>query len=252
MKKYYKYRYLILFTVIFLVLVIMYLILNIQENTYVSNINKEASIKTLAEAVSQDDYVVQNKKEDTEEYNIEIYYPLSKYDKLNNSVNKYIEQYLNVLNEEVEEKKKNNVNQDIQYMLDINFNYYTYLNYISFVFYATVFNGGAHPNTYIHTIVYDKNNDNIIDIDTLIKKDKNVLDNMSKISYDELYDNERIKGMGTYEMLEYGTKATKENFENFVLTADGVMIFFEKYQVAPYVSGEFTVTIPYDKLNLKF
>ena len=50
-------------------------------------------------------------------------------------------------------------------------------------------------------------------------------------------------------MLESGTDAKLENFDNFNLTEDGIAFNFDQYQLAPYAAGEFHVIMPYQKLN---
>ena len=123
---------------------------------------------------------------------------------------------------------------------------YEYSNYLSFIFRIEDFTGGAHPNHRIKTIVYNKETNELENIDNLIKKNKNFLNTISTISRDELKTNSRITNLS---MLYEGTKPTQENFSNFVYSKYGLIFFFAQYQVAPYSQGEFNVTIPYSKLN---
>lgn len=51
-------------------------------------------------------------------------------------------------------------------------------------------------------------------------------------------------------MIEDGTKPINNNFKNFAFSEDGLIIFFEQYQVAPYSFGNFEVIIPYSKLSM--
>lgn len=51
-------------------------------------------------------------------------------------------------------------------------------------------------------------------------------------------------------MLLDGTKPTKENFSKFALTKDGLKVYFDYYQIAPYYYGNSELTIPYKGLNL--
>ena len=84
-------------------------------------------------------------------------------------------------------------------------------------------------------------------IDYLIEKNPNILEKFSKGSRNKLLYNKNI--IDTNIMLE-GTKPTKENFSNFVLSNDGIILFFKYYQVAPYSQGEFKVTIPYNSIYI--
>ena len=51
-------------------------------------------------------------------------------------------------------------------------------------------------------------------------------------------------------MLKDGLKPNDENFDKFVFSNDGLIIFFERYSIAPYFAGEFSILVPYDSINL--
>lgn len=55
-------------------------------------------------------------------------------------------------------------------------------------------------------------------------------------------------------MLYEGTKPIKENFNNFIFSKNGLIIYFPQYQIAPYSQGEFNVIVPYNLLfkNMTF
>lgn len=135
-----------------------------------------------------------------------------------------------------------------KFSLSINFNSYEYDNYQSFLISYLCYYGGAHPNSEAVTINYNKKDGNFVDIDTLVSKDKEVLNTFSKYSYDSLKDK---KDMSENEdMLITGTKPKKENFQKFVFSNEGLILFFTNYSVAPYYLGDFEVVIPYDKINI--
>jgi hypothetical protein len=50
-------------------------------------------------------------------------------------------------------------------------------------------------------------------------------------------------------MISEGTKPEANNFRNWNLEEDGILITFEEYQVAPYVYGAQEVEIPYSVLK---
>ncbi len=56
-------------------------------------------------------------------------------------------------------------------------------------------------------------------------------------------------GQDDVEMIEAGTKPTNENFKNFVFNDDMVLLYFEKYQVAPGVAGEQKVFVPRESIK---
>ena len=50
------------------------------------------------------------------------------------------------------------------------------------------------------------------------------------------------------DMLRSGTAPEAENFSSFALTPEGIRIFFQPYQVAPWAAGSQVVDIPLDAL----
>ncbi len=206
------------------------LIINIIFFTHIININADKS-KT-----NNNEYKI---SEIRKNYKIQIYYPITEYKKLNNTITKQITSYLKEFKNNI---KLSNIPINQYYHLIILYEKYEYKNYISFVFRIEDFTGGAHPNHRIYTIVYDTKENKIINIDDLINKNKNTLEILSKFSRNELKGNKKITD---FSMLYEGTKKEKENFTNFVFSKEGLIIFFPQYQVAPYSQGEFNVIIPY-------
>lgn len=249
MKRRVHYVYIIFFALLFLVLT--YYAGNSNQNDVVQvSVNiKSGEMKELTAAINQDDYIIQTKEKSDEYSDILIYYPLTKYDKVNNEINNFINSSIEEFKTQVDPKIFEQTKAKM--FLDINFNVYTYLDYVSYVFHTNVFTGGAHPNTYIRTINYDKKSEKIITIDDLIKLNRNLIYKLSEYSYNDLLKNKAIMDIGAYDMLKEGTLPKKENFKNFAFTSNGILIFFEKYQVAPYVAGEFTVSAPYQNIGLK-
>lgn len=175
-------------------------------------------------------------------YELKIDKPITGYESLNNIIDDKINYYVNDFKEGISSScYVNNC-----YSLIISYDEYVYENYLSYVFFIESFIGGAHPNHDIFTIVYDIYSDKVIDIDYLISLDSDILDKFSIYSRDKLiYD----KGIISFSMMMEGTSPKKENFSRFVFSSDGVLIYFPRYQVAPYSSGEFVVSIPYSIIN---
>jgi len=198
---------------------------------------------SLISIVNSEDYVLQRVNEKYKNSNIEVYYPVTKYDLLNKEVKKIIDSRI--------DKFKQDVKDEIEYSLFINFDMYRYKNYYGFLFHVLVDFAGAHPNTNLFTVNYNSKDNKVINIDTLINSNNNIINLMSKYSYNILLQDEKIKEIKMPHMLKDGTVASKTNYDNFVFGREGLIVFFEKYQVAPYAYGEFSVNIPYVELNLK-
>lgn len=169
---------------------------------------------------------------------LRITYPRSNFKVLNNEVIKYIntniEEFMNYSQESV---------QNFPYSLYIYYDEYETNNYISYVFYNSMFTGGAHPNNTIYTINYDKNTNKIVNINDLVSDNPNILNTFSYQSRIQLGSKKEFQDPNIKEMLIEGTKPVKENFKNFAFTKDGIILYFEQYQVAPYYMGAFKILI---------
>ena len=185
--------------------------------------------------------------ESTKKYDIKAYYPETKYSNLNNEIKDKINWYIKYFRNEIDGIQEI---ENVKYKLEITFSSYEYDKYISYVFEIFEDYGGAHPNTSIWTISYDIKRGKVITIESLLNKNDKLLNYLSEYSFENLKSNEEIKENYVEEMLISGTKPVKDNFEKFAFDKDGLKIFFPRYSVAPYSSGTFVVSVPYDKLNL--
>ena len=175
-----------------------------------------------------------NNKEDTD---IKVKYPIYEYYKLNKVITENINYYLKD-------------NTDNYYFLYIDYKDYEYKEYISIVLYISYFTGGAHPNYEIKTINYNKSTNKFIDIDDLINRDKDILNKLSIYSREYFSNNDMFNDKVVFDMMIDGTKSIKDNYKYFNITSDGLIIYFNRYQIAPYYYGDYSITISYNYLNL--
>lgn len=221
--------------------VIIFLCAFIMLTYFVTNYDELNVKETFSE--NNSNYTMKNLKEGSDKYHIDIYYPQTNYDVLNikikADIQNIVSDFKNLLNEE----------HDKEYVLEISFDYYEYENYISFAFNVFTQTGGAHPNTRTFTVNYDIRNNKIIDIVELTKMYPNILKVFSKISYESLKDNDKILEYGNEEMFNKGIEEKIENFRNFVFDKNNIILFYNPYDVAPYVAGSFIVKIPYENLE---
>lgn len=185
-----------------------------------------------------------SKKNNQIEINIE--YKLTKYPILNKEIEKTIDYHKRIFYNSID----NNTINNITYTLYITYKEYNYNNYISYIFYIETFLGGPHPNHQITTLNYNITNNKLININTLIQNNPAILNTLSNLSRDKLDKIEVFNDYNLKDMMIEGTKPTKNNFKNFIFTNNGLMIIFERYQIAPYYLGEYNITIPYNNLNL--
>lgn len=175
---------------------------------------------------------------------IDIKYPTYNNKKLNKKIDKVISSYTNT----IEDYPK--YTNDNLYTLFIEYKEYKYKNYISIVFNIEYYLGGAHPNHNIETIIYNTKDHNFITINNLISDNKNIISNLSKISRRELEKNKIFQDKTLKAMMLDGTTPNKKNFTKLIFSNKGLILYFERYQIAPYYLGEYNITIPYNNLNI--
>ena len=177
---------------------------------------------------------------------IRVTYPRSEYLTLNQEIKKYIDSIL----QEFLAYGEATAQPGFPYTLDSYYEKYRNDNYLCYVFFTSMYTGGAHPNNTIHTITYDIQSKQIVTIHNLISKNPNLLEILSKESRLILKKYPNFQSCSIVDMLMEGTEANTDNFKNFVFSKEGIIIFFEQYQIAPYSEGNFRIVVPYDKLNL--
>lgn len=104
--------------------------------------------------------------------------------------------------------------------------------------------GMAHPYHYHRVINYDLTKGEEISLSELFSPGDEYLKVLSEYSRETL-----LRRLQNKNMVMQGTVPTFDNFKNWNLRANGILITFEEYQVAPYVNGAQTVLIPYSILQ---
>lgn len=104
--------------------------------------------------------------------------------------------------------------------------------------------GGAHPNTFGESKLLYLAEDGVeeFDIYQLFEADSNWLAELGQYVQAELTE------QGASWPGEEGANEpfTPEDLRNFILTPEGFVVYFDPYEVGPYVSGPFTVVVPYE------
>lgn len=118
--------------------------------------------------------------------------------------------------------------------------------YISFVLHFDSFEGGANGRQELRTFNYDLKNKKEMTLADLFLGVPDYLKKIANFAKQSLVGS---LGQDDVEMIEAGTKPTNENFKNFVFNDDMVLLYFEKYQVAPGVAGEQKVFVPRESIK---
>lgn len=206
-------------------------------------------VQEVASKNSSQYYEIKNYKENKKGYEINVYYPHTKIEALNNYINLKIYEYINNFIILQETKQLENIME--KNSINITFDVTETGSYISFLFRIIENLNNIHPETFICTVNYNKRLKKIINISELISKYPDILIDISNYSYKELINNEKIKTHGAYSMLELGTKSSKTNYKNFIISDKGMVIYFEQKQIAPYILGEFKVYIPFGQIGIE-
>ncbi len=104
--------------------------------------------------------------------------------------------------------------------------------------------GAAHPYHYAQTLNWDLEKGVEIQLFQLFKPDASYLQVISDYCKAEL-----SKRDIAFDAFQTGADPTKENYRNWNITPDGLVITFDEYQVAAYAAGAQTVVIPYSALS---
>jgi len=106
--------------------------------------------------------------------------------------------------------------------------------------------GMAHPYHYHQALNYDLENAKTLALDDLFSNQTNYLQVISQYCQDEL--NKKLVSVDR-TMIQTGTAPKSDNYKNWNLLPNGLLITFDAAQVAPSVYGTQTVLIPYQFLK---
>ncbi len=104
--------------------------------------------------------------------------------------------------------------------------------------------GAAHPGLYSITLNYDLGQGRELALGDLFLPNSGYLEAIANYCVTEL-----SKQPGFDEPFSDGAKPTPENYGNWNITPNGLLITFDMYQVAPGASGPMQVLVPYDQLQ---
>lgn len=140
------------------------------------------------------------------------------------------------------------------WQLSITYEPYESPQTISDVFLVYVDTGGAHPNHYFETVVFDHTGRLLSLPDVFLPG----TDLYSAIAQEVrpllITEIKRRLAEGGEEYLldawfEEGIAPKEENYKNWVLSARDISFFFPPYQVAAYAAGDFMVSVPIERFR---
>ncbi len=230
-----KKNYILALFLCFVLIIVTYFIAQNPSDTFVN----------VKDVMSNDSCKVSEINKEEEKYVVKAYMPVTGVENLDKKIDS---QYSTIIDKFVKEAESLELlGNGKKFALTINFNNYEYNDYISFLITYSCDFGGAHPDSSIRTVNYNKKSKEFVTIDTLLQNNKNIIDVFSKYSYENL--SKKTELLENEETLKNGTLANKDNFESFVFSKEGLILFFPNYSIASYYLGDFEVIIPYDKLG---
>lgn len=211
-------------------------------------IDEEQRVNEVPEQLSYTEEVI---NEEDEKFSINIKYPKTNNQAINNEINNFIESSVNKFKSDADEfGDLPDYLKERKYRMDIWFNFYESSKYKSFVFLTSTDTLGAHPNSFYNTLNFDNDSKSISITDFLVKEfnDLNVIDDISAISYVKL---ERELGKDAMETgwVEDGVAPEIENFQDFYVLEDKIVFLFEPYAIGPYAWSSKEVEVRFDELN---
>lgn len=111
--------------------------------------------------------------------------------------------------------------------------------------------GGAHPNGYFKTFVFDEQGSEV-KLGALLSKNPNWLEELSLVVSEDVVAQYKVRaGVEDATGLIYpeGLAPKEENFQNFYVDGDRLVIEIPPYQVAAYAAGSFEVSLSLTDMN---
>jgi hypothetical protein len=174
---------------------------------------------------------------------------------LDETINKiiYEQKILSIINDFKEEiSSYEDEGLDPDYYLSIDYSVYTYNeNGISLCFEIYPYLGGAHGLQYFETVNFDPGKMSTVEIGELFISSYDYYSSISEHCRESLKSQISKRGFEPdMQLVSNGTDPYyADNFKNFLLSPNGLIIKFPAYQVAPYAAGSFTVNIPYEEFG---
>ena len=109
------------------------------------------------------------------------------------------------------------------------------------------YTGGAHGGLGFMTFTFDFASERVLALDDLFLPGTSPLDVIAPLVQADL--KAQLGEITDPEWIANGTAPTPENYQNWVLTPESLVVIFPAYQVAAYAAGPQQVTIPLSTLS---
>ena len=179
---------------------------------------------------------------------IAVQYPQSTDEVFNAQIQKYIKQVKNTYLEDIVEYKR--FDENVTGELNISFDTFAHHSDMhSFILKSYSYVGGANGITEIRSFHYNPNTSESITIEDIFENDVHRLNDVSKLVQEQLHNDPKIKDYLFQEEVTKHTEPIWKNFQNFALTNDSLIFYFNKYDIAAGAIGTPTVSVSLAKLD---
>ena len=206
---------------------------------------------------------------------INIYFPIIK--SLNKNVSKNIEKTLTSIIFDQEEKSLNEATQEFcrkckndfiiyinEFIKDIDNNlsfvFYNFFyditadvesgwnGYINYIVTQEVYEGGAHPNSYKSTIIFNPIDGNRVTLDDILKP--GYKEALTTLLTAKLFEQNNVRSIqeaqdAGFFIYEPGVPIPS----NYTFGNNGITFIYNTYEIASYASGEINLTLTYNELK---
>ncbi len=198
--------------------------------------------------------------EETDYYRIEVDYPdrvpVANTKKAQASLEQGLQQEIARFKSNIEEMLSPDEEQRLReqgrkYAYGMEYKTYEGQGTVSYAYTVYEDTGGAHPNGYFKTFVFDQEG-NVVTLASLFPNNPNWLEELSLLASKQVTADMKARAEqedATGLLFEEGLAPQVENFSNFVIDGDQLVILIPPYQVASYAMGSFEVRIPLSDLQ---
>lgn len=110
--------------------------------------------------------------------------------------------------------------------------------------------GAAHPNAFYKTLTWDIAGGAELQLEDHFRPGADWVRRFSELSMAKLRAHYREIGLESSDFeIENGAGARAENFRNWTMNGEGITVWFENYQVAPYAAGPQQVLIAWSEIE---
>lgn len=110
--------------------------------------------------------------------------------------------------------------------------------------------GAAHPNAYTAVLNYDLANSREVALADLFANSPDYLTRVSDKAVAKLRERFKEQDISFEDYAVEGSLPKAQNYQNFLIKKDELLIVFDPYQVGPWAIGIQEVSIPFSELNI--